>query len=457
MYFYIEGGCVMAVKSDKMATWPVGKLLLSMSIPAMFSMMIQALYNIVDTMYISKISEDALFAVGIAFPFQMIIVSVSLGTAIGTSALIARKLGQQNRLGASLTAMHGVILAIGHSALLAIIGLLFSKTYLAMFTKDTHLIAMGVDYLYVVMTMAFGVVLAIFFERILQAEGNMMMPMLAQLLGAITNIILDPIFIFGYGFIPALGVRGAAIATVIGQLLSMVFIGYIALFGKHEISFKLEQFKLDTELFKEIYKIGVPVAIMNAMGSLAMSALNSVLVLFNTSYVAALSIYFKLQSFIYMPVFGMNQGSLPILSYNFGAQNKKQFVATLRLYIMIAVSLMVIGTVCFNGFTTKLVMIFNPSDHLLMITSKALKVASLAFPFAAFAIAMTTVFQSLGKSKHSMIMSILRQMVFLVPLVFLIGKTISSEAIWWAFPLAELLVVLIYIPIGLRLIHKAFE
>lgn len=445
------------IKPNKMATWSIPKLLFSMSIPAMFSMLIQALYNIVDTVYISQISEQAMFALGLVFPMQMIVTSLSLGGAIGTSTLVARRLGQQNHAEANKTASTGLILALFHTAICAFVGIFLSKPFLSLFTQDPTIIAMGYDYLSIVMVCSVGVFVGMYFERIFQAQGNMILPMISLLIGAITNIILDPVFIFGYFGIPAMGVKGAAIATVIGQIFGMLFICSCMAFGKHEVKFQFKGLHLRWERIKTIYSVGLPVAIMNAIGSVTTTCMNFVLVNYSDAAVTALSIYFKLNSFVFMPVFGLNQGALPILSYNFGSQDVGRYKKTVKLYLITAISLMAAGSLLFIFGTDLLLGLFNPSPALLEVARVALIVISISFVFAGASISMNTVFQSLGKGMSSMVMTLLRQLIFLVPFAYIFGELWGLVGVWASYPVAEIIVVLIYIPICYKTFKKAFN
>lgn len=444
-------------KSNKMATWSIPKLVYSMSIPAMFSMLVQALYNIVDTLYISRISENALFALGLVFPMQMIIISLALGGSIGTSALVARRLGQKKLEEANKTATTGLVLALFHSLICVFIGLFLTKPFLQLFTQDAQIIEIGYQYLSIVMSFSFTVFIAMCFERILQAQGNTILPMISLLIGAITNIILDPIFIFGYFGIPAMGVTGAAIATIIGQTCGMVFITMCSLVGKHDIKLQFKGFELKWERIKAIYEVGLPVAIMQAIGSVTTTCMNFVLVSYSDAAVTALSIYFKLNSFIFMPVFGLSQGTLPILAYNYGSQNVQRYRETVKIFVFTALGIMAVGTMLFMFGADILVGLFNPSAELLEVTGVSLRIISIGFCFIAVAITMNTVFQSLGKGFSSMLMTILRQLVFLVPLAFIFGRLWGLNGVWIAYPVAEIIVVLIYVPICYKTFKEAFN
>ncbi len=443
-------------KSDKMGSMPVGKLLFSMSIPAIFSMLIQAMYNIVDTIYVAQLGEQALYAIGLVFPLQMLIISFSLGASVGTSALVSRRLGEKKQKEASEMATAGMLITLFHSIVLACIGLFFSKTFLGFFTKDATVVQMGYDYLIIVMGLSVGASVAVLGERVLQSTGNMIVPMFAQLLGAITNIILDPIFIFGYFGVPAMGITGAAIATVIGQFASMLFVLGMFRFGKHDVRFVVKGFKFNFEHIKEIYKIGIPVLVMNVIGSVTTTAMNTVLVSFSEVGVTVLSLYFKLQSFVFMPIFGMTQGALPILSYNFGARNKKRFMDTVKLALIASVSIMFVGMVVFWVFPAPLLQMFKATGELLEVGTIALRTISLCFMLVGVSIVMNTIFNSLGFSFLSMLMSLMRQLIFIIPCAFIFGKLWGMNAVWYAYLVAEGLTTLIFIPRCIKSVNTSF-
>lgn len=446
----------MAKSSDKMATWPIGKLLFSMGIPAVISMLIQALYNIVDTIFISNYSQDAMFAIGLVFPMQMIGLSLALGLAVGTGTIVSRKLGEKDKEGASNAASSGIILAIFQAIFVFLLGLFGSKPFLSLFTSRPEIIDLGYQYLMIVMLLHFGQMLAITFERIMQAQGNMIIPMVALISGALTNIILDPILIFGMLGMPKMGIAGAAIATVTGQIVNMLVVGCAVIFGKHEVKIKFKGFKFKKSIIKDIYSIGIPVAIMNMIGSVTTTLMNGVLVKFSENAVTSLSIYFKLQSFVFMPVFGFNQGALPILSYNFGSKDKHRYLKTAKLYIVTAIAFMIVGTLLFRFAPDAMLYFFEMDDTLRSIARITLMTISLSFIPAAISISITTILQSLGKGTSSMIQSILRQLGFLIPCAYLLAN-ISLEAVWYAYPIAEILVVIIYIPIVIKAYNFAFR
>lgn len=438
-----------------MATWPIGKLLFSMGIPAVLSMLIQALYNIVDTIYISQYSQDAMFAIGLVYPMQMVGLSLALGTGVGIGTLVSRRLGEKRKEEAGHVASTGIIIALVHVVLIILLGIFATKPFLNMYTDRPEIIALGYDYLSIVMIFNFGQMLSVCFERIMQAQGNMIIPMISLIVGAVTNIVLDPIMIFGQFGFPEMGIAGAAIATVIGQILGMCVVAGAAIFGKHEVKFHFKGFKLDLGIVKDIYAVGLPTAIMNMIGSVTTTLMNGVLVKFSENAVTSLSLYFKLQSFVFMPVFGFNQGALPILSYNFGARNKDRYFKTFRLYMISALVFMTIGTLLFRFVPELMLSFFEMDESLKVIASITLQTIALSFIPAAVSIVFSTVFQSFGKGTTSMIQSMLRQLGILIPVAYLLSN-ISLDAVWYAYPIAEIAVVLIFIPLVIKAYKGAF-
>ena len=440
-----------------MASWPVPKLLFSMGIPAVLSMLIQALYNIVDTIYVSNYSQDAMFAIGLVFPMQMVSLSLALGTGVGIGTLVSRKLGEGNREEATHVATTGIILAFVHCVIIVLLGVLFARPFLQMFTDRADIIELGYQYLIIVMVFSFGQMFSICFERILQSQGNMIIPMISLIVGAVTNIILDPIMIFGQFGFPALGIAGAAIATVIGQIFGMIVVVAAALIGKHEVKIQFKGFHWNSKIVKDIYAVGLPTAIMNMIGSVTTTLMNGVLVGFSENAVTSLSLYFKLQSFVFMPVYGFNQGALPILSYTYGAQNKKRYMETARLYLLSALTFMAIGTVLFITVPELMLSFFEMDAQLQSIAVVTLRIIALSFIPAAISIVISTIFQSFGKGTTSMIQSILRQLVILIPVAYLLASFGNLDLVWYCYPIAEITVVIIYVPLVIKTYHKAFE
>ena len=427
-----------------------------MALPAVLSLFIQSLYNIIDTVYISMYSQDRMFAVGLAYPLQLVALSLALGTGVGVGTLVSRRLGQGRHEEANGVATTGLILAIIHIVVIIVIGLVLSGPFISLFTDRQEIIDLGKEYLMIVLVFNFGQFLSILFERILQAQGNVIVPMASLICGAITNIALDPVFIFGYFGIPEMGVTGAAIATVLGQIVSMVIDIVCLLVGKHEVSFKFKGFKMRLSNIRNIYLIAIPTAVMNMISSITTTLLNSVLIQYGEDAVTALSLYFKLQSFVFMPCFGFNQGALPILAYNYGAKDKTRYFATFKLYLLSTIIVMIIGTILFIAAPELLLSFFAMDDNLFMVAKEALQIIAISFIPAAASIVFATVFQSFGKGTTSMIQSILRQIGVLIPCAYVLSN-ISLTAVWTAYPIAEVVVIIIFIPLVIQTCKKAFS
>ena len=425
-----------SVKENKMASVPVLKLIISMSVPSMFSMLIQALYNIVDSMYVSFYSIDALTAVSLAFPIQMLMISVAVGTGVGINSLVSRRLGEKRFDDANSAATHGAVLAVASWVLFVILGLLFIEPYFSMMNASEPVRQMSCTYTNIAIYLSFGCFIQCVFEKTLQATGNMIYPMLFQLTGAVINIILDPIFIFGYLGAPEMGIAGAAYATVIGQIAAAIFAVIIIFTKTHDVHISFKGFKLNFKIIGEIYAVGFPSIIMQAIGSVLTTALNKILIGFSEAAVTVYGIYFKLQSFVFMPVFGLNQGVMPIMGYSYGARNKKRLISTLKYGCIIAFSIMLIGTVLFWAFPNQMLMMFNANDEIIRIGVPALRIISLCFTSAAIGIMFSTLFQAVGIGINSLIISLLRQIVVLLPAAYLLSL-IGLEAVWYAFPIAE--------------------
>lgn len=422
---------------NKMGTMPIGRLLMSMSLPAMFSMLIQALYNVVDSIYVAQIGEHALTAVSLAFPIQNLMIAVSVGTGVGLNSLISRRLGERREEEASHAAIHGVLISLAESLCFVIFGLFFCQMFFSAFTDDATVIQMGVDYTSIVTVLSFGSFIQICLEKTLQATGNMFYPMVFQLIGAITNIILDPILIFGWFGLPAMGVTGAAVATVAGQILAMLFAVYVIIRKEHAVHITFKGFRFSAPIVRDIFEVGFPSMIMQSISSIMIMALNNILIVFSQAAVAVLGVYFKLQSFVFMPVFGLGAGAMPIMGYNFGARDKKRLMHTLRLASIIALGIMVAGLLLFQFGARYLLMMFNASEEMMSIGISALRTISLCFPAAALGIAFSNFFQAIGEGKNSLFISVLRQLVILLPCAWLISRFGTLNQVWLAFPIAE--------------------
>lgn len=425
-------------QENKMGVMPIGRLVVSMSVPMMLSMLVQALYNIVDSMWVSRVCEDALTAVSLAFPVQNLMIGVATGTGVGVNALLSRSLGAKDYDRANTVASNGVFLAIISSVVFFFLGVfavpLFFRTQVAV---DSPIYVYGVDYLTVCCAFSFGVFGQIMIERLMQSTGRTVLSMITQLIGAVINMILDPLFILGMGPFPRLEAKGAAIATVTGQIIAFIVAIVLNHHFNREISLKLRGFRPNGRIIGDIYKIGVPSIIMVAIGSVMTYSLNKILLTFTKTAAAVFGVYFKLQSFVFMPVFGMNNGIIPIIAYNYGAGNRRRMTKTVRFSMVLACSIMAVGTALMWLFPETMLKIFDASENMLAIGVPALRTISLSFVVAGFCIAMGSVFQAIGKSYFSMIVSFTRQLVVLVPVAYLLSKTGVLENVWWAFPIAE--------------------
>lgn len=441
---------------DKMGTAPMFKLIMSMALPAMFSMVIQALYNIVDSVFVSQINGHALTAVSLAFPIQMLIISVAVGTGVGINSLVSRKLGEGDIKQADSAATHGFFLGILSWLVFAVAGLLITKPFFAFYTDNAEIYDMGVSYLSCVMIFSFGCFVEINLEKTLQATGNMIQPMIFMLIGAVTNIVLDPLFIFGIGFFPKLGVLGAAVATVIGQILSMIYAIFIVFCKKHAIKIRFKGFKPSLSMVKRIYAVGVPSIVMQSIGSVLLLFMNQILVGFSTAAVSVLGVYYKLQSFVFMPVFGLNQGTMPIMGYNYGARNKKRLLLALKYACLIALVIMSFGTAVFCLFPELLLSMFSPTQEMIEIGVPALRTISLCFIPATIGVVFTTLFQAVGKGVRSLLLSVLRQLVVILPVAYGFSF-IGLWAVWYAFPIAEGVALLTALLMYKNLLHGDFK
>lgn len=443
--------------SDKLGTMNIPKLMFIMSTPAMLSMLVQALYNIVDSIFVAKLGENALTALSLAFPMQMIVGAFAIGIGVGTNSLIARELGAGRKHNAGQVAQLGLLLALISSVIFALSGYGIAKAFISGFTDDAEIAKMGTTYLTIVMTIAIGQCVEITLNKILQAVGNMIVPMVSQLIGAITNIILDPIFIFGLIGFPALGVMGAAIATVVGQIVACIFTITMILVKKPEINiFFKKGFRVTKDNLFGVLKVGIPSIILNAVNSFTNTFMNKILIGFSETAVAVYGVFFKLQSFVFMPIFGLNQGTMPIMGYNYGAHNEKRFKKTFTYAIFVALTIMALGTLIFMLLPKELLSLFNASENMYAIGVKAFRYASLCFIPAAVSIIYTAMFTAVGMGTRSMFQSILRQIAFVLPIALLLGKYVGLNATWFAFPIAETATVIIFTPILIFTIKKLF-
>lgn len=425
-------------KDNKMGVMPVNKLLLNMSIPMMISMLVQALYNVVDSMFVAQINEDALTAVSLAFPAQNLMISVAIGTGVGVNALLSKSLGQKNYELANNTAKNGVFLALCSFVAFALLGGFFSEIFFRAQTSEDIIVRYGVDYLVVCSVFSFGLFGQIIFERLLQSTGKTFYTMITQGTGAIINIIFDPIMIFGLFGFPKMGTAGAAAATVFGQIVAMLLAIFINHKKNEEVRLSFRGFRPQGNIIRRIYAVGVPSIIMSAIGSVMTFGLNKILIAFSTTATAVFGVYFKLQSFAFMPVFGLNNGMVPIIAFNYGAQNPKRITKTIRLSVLYAVSIMLVALLVVQIIPDKLLLVFNASENMLKIGEPALRIISLSFLLAGFGVVSSSVFQALSHGIMSLMVSLIRQLVVLLPVAFFLSLTGVLELVWWAFPIAEL-------------------
>ena len=441
------------IKENKMGTMPINKLLISMSLPMMISMLVQALYNVVDSIFVSQISENALTAVSLAFPVQNFMIAVGVGTGVGINALLSRSLGEKKFEQANKVANNGVFLAVLSYIAVLILGIIFSRRFFQWQTDIKDIVDGGYSYLIIVTTCSFGMYGQIVFEKLMQSTGKTIFSMTTQLTGAIVNIVLDPILIFGLFGFPKLGISGAAIATVIGQICGMSLGIYLNTTKNKEIKVEVKNFRPSLRTIKEIYAVGIPSIIMASIGSVMTFGLNKILLVFSSTATAVFGVYFKLQSFIFMPVFGINNGMVPIIAYNYGARNKDRLMKTVKISIMYGISIMLIGLVIFQVFPKELLSLFNASDKMISIGVPALRTISISFLFAGYCIVVSSMFQALGNGVMSMIVSLVRQLIVLLPVAYLLSKSGNLNMVWWAYPIAEIASVCLSV-IGFKYVYK---
>ena len=429
------------IQENKMGTMPIGKLVFNMSLPMMVSMMVQALYNIVDSIFVAKLSENALTAVSLAFPLQTLLIAVGTGTGVGMNALLSKSLGEKDFKKANKTATNAAFIYAVSYIVFLILGFTVVKPFYRsqVGSADAEIMTMGVDYLSTVMIFSFGIFTQVFFERLLTSTGRTIFSMTSQLSGAVTNIILDPILIFGMFGAPKMGVTGAAVATVIGQCVAGLVAGTCNHKFNHEVRFQFKGFKPDFKIIGTIYAVGIPSIIMQSIGSVMTYCMNRILIEFSSTATAVFGVYFKLQSFFFMPVFGLNNGITPIIAYNYGARQRKRMVKTIKVSLVMAFCLTFIGFVLFESIPQALLGLFNASNDMLKIGVPALRTIGVHYLIAWFCIIVGTVFQALGKAVFSMVVSIMRQLVVLVPAAYLLAKFGGLHMVSWSFPIAEVM------------------
>ncbi len=432
-----------ATQENKMGVMPIPKLLITMSLPIVLSMLVQALYNIVDSIFVAQINENALTAVSLAFPVQNLMIAISAGTGVGINALLSRNLGEKKYEDANLAARNGIFLAIVSSIIMALIGIFGSRPFFLMQTKDPQIVSYGTQYMTIITVVSIGIFMQITFERLLQATGRTIYTMITQGLGAIINIILDPILIFGLFGFPRMEVAGAALATVTGQVIAVFLSLYYNIKKNPEININMKGFRPNKRVISYIYQVGIPSIIMQSIGSVMVFGMNKILLLFSSTAAAVFGVYFKLQSFIFMPIFGLNNGMIPIIAYNYGSKQKKRILSTIKLSVGIAVFIMCIGFFLFQAFPAQLLSFFDASEHMLEIGVPALRIISLSFIFAGYCIIIGSVFQALGNGMYSLVVSAARQLLVILPVAYLFAMIFGLHMVWWAIPIAEIVSVLL--------------
>ena len=422
-----------------MGVQPVGRLLAGMAIPMMISMLVQALYNVVDSVFVSRISENAFNAVGLAFPLQNLMIAVGAGTAVGINALLSRSLGEKKQDMADRAAGTGIFLSLCSAVVFALIGIFLSRPFFMAQAKTVpEIVEMGTAYTRICLGLSVGLFCQFCFERLLQSTGRTMLSMVTQLIGAVINIILDPVFIFGLCGMPKMGVTGAAVATVLGQFVGALLAILLNLKYNPEIRIRLRLIRWDKPVVREIYRVGVPSIVMQSIGSVMTFGMNKILFVFTPTATAVFGAYFKIQSFIFMPVFGLNNGMLPIISYNYGAARMDRVKRTVRLTICTAVCIMTVGFAVFQLAPATLLTLFDASAEMTAIGVPALRIISISFLLAGFCIIAGSVCQAIGNPLYSMMVSICRQLVVLLPAAWLLAQSGRLELVWWSFPIAEI-------------------
>ena len=420
-----------------MGYMPINRLLLSMSLPMMISMLVQALYNVVDSVFVSYISEDALAAVGLAFPAQNLMIAVATGTGVGINALLSKSLGEKNFDTANRTAVNGIFLAFCSWVVFAVLGGLFSRTFMELQSDVPAIVDYGTTYLSIVTVVSCGIMFQVCFERLLQSTGRTTLAMITQLTGAVINIIMDPILIFGYFGFPRMEVAGAALATVLGQIIAAALAVFMNFKYNPEVHIRLREIRWNRQVAGEIYRVGFPSIVMQSIGSVMVFGMNKILITFTETAVNVFGVYYKLQSFVFMPVFGVTNALVPIVGYNYGARKKQRITDAVRVATVMALAIMAAGTLVFELGAGPLLGLFNASPAMHAMGEPAFRIIALSFLPAAVGIVMSSVFQALGEGLISLVMSATRQLVFLLPLAFLLAKFSGLAAVWASIPLAE--------------------
>ncbi len=429
----------MDYQENKMGTHKIMPLLLSMSIPPTISMMTSALYNIVDSIFVARLGTDALAAVSLAFPIQIFIIAVAIGSGVGVNSYISRKLGEKNFAEADSAAEHGIVLSVIHFLILFVLGFLFIKPFFRMFTENQEILSMGCSYAYIVTFFSLGIIMQIGIEKTLQATGNTLTPMFLQIIGAGTNIILDPIMIYGYFGFPPMGVTGAAIATICGQFAALFCSLYVLYFRKQAVKIQMKKFKWNSKTVKQIYSVGIPCFFIISIGSFLVMGINFILTGISAIAVSLFGIYYKLQTFVYMPTSGITQGAMPIMGYNYGAGNRKRLLETLNYSMIICAAINLAGTFIFWVFPREILLLFKASDEMMTLGISALKIISISFIFGSICFIFACFLQAIGKGMASLVITLLRQLIIILPAAFVMGKLWGLNGVWASFIAAEFL------------------
>ncbi len=444
--------------SQRLGTEAIVPLIFRLSIPSIIAMSVQSLYNVVDSIYIGRVSKEALSALTLAFPVQIILIGISVGTGIGASSLIARLLGRNEKAKAHLVAELAIAISIVSGIIVAILGIFASPYILRLFNDDPVLIGMGTEYIRIIMIGSVTLFFTMISNNILRGQGNTFFPMVTMVIGAVLNIILDPFFIFGIGFFPRWEIAGAAVATVLSRFISGIFMVYLLLSKHNELKPTFRNFRVDLQLIKEIYQVGFPAMIMQLLASLMVGGMNRILGSFSVSAIAVGGIFFRLQSFVFLPIIGLVQGYMPIVGYNFGQRSYKRMRQAIRSTALMAFSFSTLGLLIFQLFPRQLVTLFNDEPELVKIGVTALRTVSIGFPFIGPAVVAESTFQALGYGLPSLALSTLRQVVFLIPLLYILGHFLGLNALWFAFPISELfngIIAAIWISTTLRRIFQS--
>ncbi len=440
---------------NKMGYVPIPKLIIKMALPLIFSMLVQALYNVVDSIFVSRLGENALTALSLAFPLQLIVIAVFVGLSVGVSSAISRKLGEQDEDGALQIAEHGVAIGAVIYVVVAIFGAFFAQYTIKGFTSDQTIIDYAISYIRIVLIFSFGSILNQAGRAIFRGTGETVKPMIAQLIGAGLNIVLDPIMIFGYFGFPALGVKGAAIATVTAQIIAMLYIWVQLLSGKSLIKIKVKKLIWDMKIVGQVLSVGFPSFIMQALGSVMLFFMNMILSNFGETSIAIMGVYFRVQSLVFMPVFALASSMMPVVGYNFGAHNKKRMYDAVKFSLGVTIGFLILALVAFQILPKQILSMFNATEALYGVGIPAFRTISLLFPIAAVNIIFSTAFQGLGKAYYSLMISLFRMIVILLPAAYLLSRLGNVDYVWYAFVIADVLASAVTIPVFRRTMKQS--